>query len=76
MAEHQDRMSDAFQAVLKIKAGTAKESADNVKRAKDKCTGPCGAILNDKSICEGVLRDMGRPSSRCWLRSSESANRH
>jgi len=45
MAEHQDRMSAAFEAVVEIKARTAKETADNVKRAKDKCSGERGVVL-------------------------------
>jgi hypothetical protein len=39
-------MKEAFDAVIEIKNRTAKESADNVKRAKDRCTREHRAVLS------------------------------
>jgi hypothetical protein len=46
MAEHQDHMKDVFDTVIKIKDRTARESSNNARRAKEKCTREHGIVLS------------------------------
>jgi hypothetical protein len=59
-ADHKDRMNDARQAVEEIKARTAKESAANVKRAKDKCSGERGKVLKRQIDLWDVSDEYGK----------------